>query len=116
MRGLNEKFILRRAMAGILPPEVVRRRKRGLMTPYAHWLRGDLPDFAEESLSETSIREKGYFNPGVVRSMLEHHRTGRRNYSMELMNVVAVQVWHDLFMRGCLSHWGAKSDGRGCGD
>lgn len=103
MRHLSEKFILRRAVSGILPPEVVRRPKVGLMTPHGEWLRGDLPEFAEESLSETSIRDTGYFSPGFVRSMLESHRSQRNDYRMELMNVIGVQLWHDQFVKGCQS-------------
>ncbi|MEJ2717103.1 MAG: asparagine synthase (glutamine-hydrolyzing) [Deltaproteobacteria bacterium] len=113
MRGLNEKFILRQAMAGILPPEVARRRKRPLSAPYGQLLRGDLPEFAKEALSETDLRSKGYFNPRSVQSMMERHRSGRSNYTHELMTVVAVQIWHDLFMRDCRPASGSTSHGSG---
>jgi asparagine synthase (glutamine-hydrolysing) len=96
-------------MSGILPPEVVRRPKIGLTTPAEEWLRGDLPEFARESLSETSIRNKGYFNPGFVHFMYESHRARRRDYRLPLVNVIGVQLWDDLFMRGCRSEVGSKS-------
>ena len=111
MRGLNEKFILRRAMAGILPAEVARRRKRPLSAPYGQLLRGDLPEFVKEALSETDLRNKGYFNPRFVQSMLERHRSRRSNYAHELMTVIGLQVWHDLFMRECRPAGGSRSHG-----
>lgn len=104
MRGLQEKYILRRAMRDILPPEILGRKKRGLRAPSSQWLRDPLPPFAEDLLSAARLREKGYFVPDVVRGMLARHR--RRRASREgslLMGVLAIQLWDDLFVRakGC---------------
>ena len=100
MRRIEEKHILRRAMSDILPEEIVRRRKRGLAAPYVQWTR-DLPEFAMELLSETQLREKGYFNPKFVAHMVERHRSCKADYGISLMGVLGVQLWDDLFMRGC---------------
>ncbi len=65
------------------------------------WLYDPLPPFAEDLLSSARLREKGYFAPDVVRTMLERHR--RRRESGEegplLMGVLAIQLWDELFMR-----------------
>lgn len=45
MRGTEEKHILRRAMRGVVPPEIARRTKIGLRGPTAQWIR-ELPDYA----------------------------------------------------------------------
>jgi len=103
MRGLQEKHILRLAMRDVLPPEILRRKKRGLAAPVVQWTR-DLPEFATELLSEHQLYEKGYFNPKFVIRMLDHHRTGKANYPGQLMGVLGVQLWDDLFMRGCQAH------------
>lgn len=100
MRGREEKYILRRAMQSDLPPEIVGRKKRGMASPYVQWTR-NLPEFAMESLSEDRIREKGYFNPKFVARMIEQNRSGRANYGRSLMGVLGVQLWDDLFVRGC---------------
>ncbi|MBZ5545909.1 MAG: asparagine synthase C-terminal domain-containing protein, partial [Acidobacteriia bacterium] len=47
MRGLHEKDILRRALEGVLPKEIVERRKRGLSAPFWPWQRR-LPEFVED--------------------------------------------------------------------
>ena len=100
MRGLQEKHILRLAMRDVLPPEILRRKKRGLSAPYVQWTR-DLPEFAVELLSETQLREKGYFNPKFVVHMVEQHRASKADYGRELMGVLGVQLWDHLFMKDC---------------
>ena len=40
LRGLTTKYILRKAMAGVLPDEILRRRKMGFPVPIGAWLRG----------------------------------------------------------------------------
>jgi asparagine synthase (glutamine-hydrolysing) len=100
MRRLEEKYILRLAMQDVLPLEILRRKKRGLRAPYAQWFR-NLPEFAIDLLSEGRLREKGYFNPEFVSHMLEQQKTDRSNYDKQLMGVLGIQLWDDLFMRGC---------------
>ena len=100
MRGLHEKHILRRALEGALPPEILKRRKRGLSAPVWPW-RDSLPEFVDDALSKSRLHTKGYFNPQYVRGMLERHQNGKANFGRELMGVLNVQLWDDLFVHGC---------------
>jgi asparagine synthase (glutamine-hydrolysing) len=99
MRGFEEKYILRRAMKGLLPEEIVRRRKHPFSSSVRQWLRSDLPDFAAELLSEDSLKRKGYFDPRFVRKALDLHRAGKLNNSLLLIAVLGVQLWDDIFLR-----------------
>jgi asparagine synthase (glutamine-hydrolysing) len=99
MKWLREKHILRRAMAGILPADIVKRKKFPMQIPTDVWLRGDLPAFAEELLSEAALRDTGYFSPRRVRVIRQRHREGTENLGQVLSAVLGVQVWHDLFRR-----------------
>ncbi len=100
MKGLQEKYILRRAAQRILPKEIVWRKKRGLNAPYDQWLREKLPDFAVAMLSEESLREKGYFDPPAVHDLLKKHRAGERDCGAHLVGILAIQLWDELFMNG----------------
>jgi asparagine synthase (glutamine-hydrolysing) len=100
MRCLREKHILRRAAADLLPPQVVTRRKRGLRAPVHQWLEDPLPGFAEDLLSRSALRRKGYFNPEGVRQALAERRSGNTSHSWELLGVIGVQLWDELFMQG----------------
>ncbi len=100
LRGLTEKYILRRAVERIVPAEICWRRKRGLMAPSAGWWRGPLPPFVAEMLSEERLRGNGYFVPAAVAGLLERHRSGRTDLGRALNAVLGIQVWDELFLKG----------------
>jgi asparagine synthase (glutamine-hydrolysing) len=100
MRGLHEKHILRRALEGALPSEILKRKKRGLSAPFWPW-QDCLPEFVADALSESTLHTKGYFNPQYVRHMLQQHQNGKANFGRELIGVLNVQLWDDLFVQGC---------------
>ena len=102
MRGVREKYILRRAMRGVVPREILQRRKRGLVAPSDQWTR-NLPEFAEDLLSERCVREKGYFNDTYVRRLLQQHRAGTANFGRHLVGILWVHLWDDLFRRDSLT-------------
>lgn len=98
LRGRTEKYILRRAVERILPGEICRRRKRGMMAPYVGWWRGPLPEFAAEPLSPRRLRASGYFDPAAVAGLLERHRGGRADLGHALNAVLGLQLWHEIFI------------------
>jgi asparagine synthase (glutamine-hydrolysing) len=98
-RGPMEKFILRRALAGVIPDQIRLRHKAGLGIPYETWMRGPLPAFAQDMFSERCLREKGYFEPTVVRQLLQEQQEGRRKLGAVLMAVLGVQLWDEIFLR-----------------
>jgi asparagine synthase (glutamine-hydrolysing) len=99
MKWLNEKYVLRRALRPLLPEEIVRRKKRGMRAPLDQWLRGKLPEFAREMLSEPSIIKKGYFHPDGVARLIEMHRGYKGDFGKHLMGVLVVQLWDEVFLR-----------------
>ncbi len=100
MKWLREKHVLRRAMTGVLPSDIVNRKKFGMKVPTDLWLRGTLPAFAEERLSESSLREAGYFSAEKVSAILKRHRDGKENLGQILSMVLGVQLWDGLFRKG----------------
>jgi asparagine synthase (glutamine-hydrolysing) len=96
----REKRVLRRALANDLPAEILSRPKRGLGSPSAKWLRGPLPPFAEELLSAESLASKGWFEPVRVARVRAAHRAGRVNRQEQLLAVLQVQTWDEIFLRG----------------
>ncbi len=99
LAGGTEKYILRRALAPVLPAEICRRRKRGMFAPFVGWWRRPLPAFAEEMMSEGRLRAGGYFDPGTVAAMRMRHRAGEGDLSQILNAVLGVQVWDEIFLR-----------------
>lgn len=93
LHGLTRKYILKKALTGIVPKSILYRQKRGFLIPVAAWLRENLRPQVEEFLGEPWLRRQGLFNPARVRAMVEDHMTGRRDRRKELWTLLVLQLW-----------------------
>ncbi|HKH17684.1 MAG TPA: asparagine synthase C-terminal domain-containing protein, partial [Solirubrobacteraceae bacterium] len=91
--GPATKRLLRRAVAPLVPREIVYGRKRGFSIPAAAWLRGPLLPFARELLSADSLRADGVFEPAAVGQVLERHASGAEDLSRQLWGLMAFTLW-----------------------
>lgn len=99
IHGMNEKYLFRRSMAGLVPDEVRARTKQPLQPP-AGWFIQAAGDLLEESLSPEKIKEYGYFDPEfVARARSEYEIGGRIDYSGLIVVIFFVQLWHEIFLR-----------------
>ncbi|HEV3229161.1 MAG TPA: asparagine synthase (glutamine-hydrolyzing) [Solirubrobacteraceae bacterium] len=99
VRGFAKKRLLRRALAPLLPREIIEGRKRGFSIPAAAWLRGELAPFAREVLSPARVREQGYFDPKTVSGLIDAHVAGREDYSRHLWGLLSFSLWYDRYAR-----------------
>ena len=94
LHGWKTKWILRRALRRLLPPAVLSRKKRGFGPPVHLWLRGSLCTMAYDTLTSARTRERGYFRPDAVRSLLDEHAAGTHNHGYQLWNLLIFELWH----------------------
>src|SRR3989442_5476031 len=87
------KVILKRALKGIVPDEILRRPKKGFGIPVAAWIRGPLRPLFEDALSEKALREGGVFEPEKVRALLQAHLDGRADLRKPLWTLLMFQLW-----------------------
>ncbi|HEY5078927.1 MAG TPA: asparagine synthase-related protein, partial [Opitutaceae bacterium] len=72
----HPKSALAEAVADILPPGLIKRRKRGFTLPFPIWMRTDLRPFLEDTFSESSVNRSGLFCAGPVRAFWERFASG----------------------------------------
>ncbi len=94
------KHILRRAMSDVLPREVLRQPKAGFGAPVDYWLANDLRGMVDDLLSETQVKKRGYFRPEAVRALVELHRSGREDCSMQIWQLLTFELWLQCFVDG----------------
>ena len=99
LHGFKRKYLLKRAFADVLPPEILRRNKRGFQIPVADWLRGRMRPLLEEMLGESRLRQQGIFAPQAVRALMEAHFSGRADMRKQLWTLLVLQLWLDARRR-----------------
>jgi asparagine synthase (glutamine-hydrolysing) len=110
LRGRVTKHILKRAVRGIIPDEIIDRPKQGFDVPIKKWLNNELRDLLDDTLADSRTRQRGYFNQNAVERILDEHRRGRRDNSRHLWGLLTLELWHRAFIdrRPELSFAGAK--------
>lgn len=92
------KHILRKAMQGILPEEVLRQPKAGFAAPTDYWLANDLREMTDDLLSPDRIRNRGLFRPEAVQCLISEHRSGRRDWAMQIWQFLTLELWMQNFL------------------
>jgi asparagine synthase (glutamine-hydrolysing) len=93
VRGLTKKRLLRKALAPIVPAEILSARKHGLTLPAAQWLRGPLEPSARELLAD----DRGLFDGAFVTRLLDDHVAGRRDNWKQLWTLLSFAAWYDRY-------------------
>jgi asparagine synthase (glutamine-hydrolysing) len=88
------KRILKRAMSGRLPDEILNKPKQGFSIPLKHWLRGPLKPMMIDLLSNETVKQRGYFKPETVTEWVSEHLEGRANHSHRLWALMVFELWH----------------------
>ena len=99
LRGLRSKFLLKRALRGLLPESILNRPKKGFGIPVAHWFRGPLKDQMLSVLSPERIARKGFFDPAAVAGLISDHLEGRRDNRKQLWTLFAFELWHEGYLQ-----------------
>jgi asparagine synthase (glutamine-hydrolysing) len=97
IRGTETKFILKRIMEGQLPERIVRRRKMGFPTPLEIMFRGELFDYAHDTLLSDQAARRGYFDMEAVKQLLLDHRSGKAANHREIWQLLVLEEWHRRF-------------------
>ena len=88
VRGLTTKAILKEAARGLVPADVIHRRKRGLSVPVARWLNAGLAPLADRYLAAPRL-----YRDAPSARLLAEHRAGRRNNARKLWPILMAELW-----------------------
>jgi asparagine synthase (glutamine-hydrolysing) len=98
VRGLTTKWLLKEVARDWLPRRIVRRRKRGMSIPLAHWLNDGLRTEVDRLLSPQRLRRAGLLPHARVRQLLAEHRSGRVNHGRALWPLIVLELWRERWL------------------
>ena len=104
IRGMTEKWLLRRALAGLLPADIATRTKQPYRAPDSRsfFFDGEPLDYVAELMGHDRIREAGYFDPHAVGRLFEKCRAGRATGfadNQAFVGVLSTMLVHDGLRR-----------------
>lgn len=98
IRNGQSKWLLRQLLRQYVPVDLFERPKMGFGIPIGQWLRGPLQEWAEDLLSESSLKKDGLFNPAPIRKRWKEHLSGTHDRTRSLWTILMFQSWHKRWM------------------
>lgn len=100
LKGLNnKKYILKSALRGILPDEILFRPKMGFGVPIDHWFRHELKDYAAEKLLRGELVKRGLFKPAALQDLLHQHTSTGINFSPHIWALLTLECWFEEYFK-----------------
>ena len=99
LRGLTTKWLLREAMRGQLPPEILSRKKMGFPVPFGAWMRHPHAAVVQEFVLGPRARARGIFLPDALAALVADHARGA-DHSERLWALVNFEIWQRIFLDG----------------
>jgi asparagine synthase (glutamine-hydrolysing) len=98
MVGLETKHLFKRAVADLVPAEILNRPKQGFGVPIQQWINEQLRERIHETLKDRRTLQRGYVSPGYVELLLDEHERGRRDHAMSLWSLLMLELWHRQYV------------------
>jgi asparagine synthase (glutamine-hydrolysing) len=100
IRNGEPKYILKKAVEGIIPNNIIYRKKQGFAAPVNEWLRNEWSGFAKDKLLNSFFVREGYFNREFIVNLLTDHHDGKRNEGQNIWNLLNLTLWHEHWLEG----------------
>ncbi len=93
------KYILKKASEGIIPNEIIYRRKQGFAAPIREWFRtGNLTKFAKDHIFDSQIMSLGIFDKKFILTLFDRHINRSDNHDSQLWTLLILSMWYDQFI------------------
>ena len=85
-------------MKGVLPDEIIYRKKMGFPTPLKMMFQNELYDYAADILLSTRFKQRGYFKLDAVEKILAFHKKGIKDNHRLIWQLLVLEEWHRKFI------------------
>jgi asparagine synthase (glutamine-hydrolysing) len=98
LKGSETKHIMKRAVSGLVPDEILYRPKQGFGVPVQEWINQQLKQRMVDTLRDPRTRQRGYVDTKYLDVLLDEHWRGRRDHSSQLWSLLMLELWHREFV------------------
>ena len=94
------KYIVKKAAEGLVPHDILYRKKMGFPTPIRQWLRADGASGMLNGLLDRNGFLAEYLDLAPIAKLMERHRAGTLDATDRLWRLLNLQIWGDLYFTG----------------
>jgi asparagine synthase (glutamine-hydrolysing) len=97
LKGMEKRYIFKQAMKGILPDQVLYKKKHGFGVPLGEWFLHDakLKALVQDVLGDPRTQQRGYFRREFQDKLIGLHKQGNAGFYGEIVwYLVALELWH----------------------
>ncbi len=91
LRGGEGKWLMKKAMEGHVPDDILYRPKMGFVSPISAWFRGPLAAEAEALMARSRIADSGWFRMDILAKCNADHRSGLGDHGRLLWQLVMLE-------------------------
>lgn len=92
------KYLLKKAVEGIISHEIIYRRKMGFAAPMASWMRSSFGEVAMKRIRSSRLIQRGYLEIAAIEEMMAQHRRKRADFSLQLWTLFNLVAWFDRWI------------------
>jgi asparagine synthase (glutamine-hydrolysing) len=95
VRGLQKRYLFKKATKGILPDEILKKKKQGFGLPISVWMRSDPPfqKMMRDTLFDARSVGRGFWRAEFVDKLIKAHESGSWDYSDYLFRLLMLELW-----------------------
>ena len=94
----ESKYLLKHTMEGILPDEILYRKKAGFPVPISDWFRNQLFGRVSDILTSQRFFERGYFSKDYILRILKEHKNCKQDHGIRLFYILILELWHRMYI------------------
>jgi asparagine synthase (glutamine-hydrolysing) len=104
LHGGTPKYVLKKALEGTLPDDIIYRKKMGFGAPMREWLGSEFGRAAEETIMDSRLRGQRLFDYDHIAEMFRRHRSGE-DFSLPIWTLYNLTAWYDRWVAGDERGW-----------
>ncbi len=99
IRGGETKYILKRAVQGIIPNEIINRKKQGFSNPFSEWLKPGNPISKEltDIIFNSKLREGNILNYDYINEIIRAHQKQNIDQNFKIWTLITLSIWYDYW-------------------
>lgn len=92
------KHILKEAVRGLIPDDIIDRSKEGFLMPINHWILNNLKDYVYDMLGPSNLSRHGLLKAEAIETLLSEHYAGKVNNGNRIWNLLNLQLWWNAYI------------------